>query len=188
MRSQYSPSAQTASSRWRRKVGDPVSTNARRVDQLVQLLQETNPARITGFGNSIAPPVPPAIPGFVLAAPRFLQALDHLTNDDKGWLADCPICTCEDMTIRPDQERQVWVFGCQDGCTHEEVAGWLEVDVRLYGQEEDENYTRIWMCMMLAPTAEIFDALLKREHVAGYAMDQTWLARFEKAGVLGKIA
>lgn len=124
-------------------------------------------------------PVPPP--------PRFLQAFyDSLGQDALGWTADCPICTCEGMTIRPEQERGMWVFGCQDGCPHEEIVNWLQVDVRLWADQEREEAIRGWMCMMLAPTVEIYQALLAGEPVAEHMLDQKWLRRFDPIGAVGE--
>jgi hypothetical protein len=116
-------------------------------------------------------------------APRFLLALDYVTNDEQGWQAHCPICDCEGMTINPDRHRALWIFSCPDGCGHEEIERWLQADTRMYPEQSDDEYARLWMCFMLAPTIEICEALLRGEEVVDSRLDQTWLKRFRAAGI-----
>lgn len=117
--------------------------------------------------------------------PPLLKCLhDSLDTDEQGWLADCPICTCEGMTIRPDKAHGIWVFGCQDGCPHEEVVEWLQCDVRFWGQQEDEMMDRAWVAMQLAPTLDICRALLANEPVVRTALDPEWAEPYQRSGLL----
>jgi hypothetical protein len=119
-------------------------------------------------------------------APTFLEGLfDSLDlSDPDGFIADCPICTCEGMTVRPNWVERIWVFTCADGCAHEEVTRWLKADVRLWPELEEDWSTQAWIALMLAPTVEICETLMRGEHVAEHRLDQKWLARFREAGVI----
>lgn len=112
-------------------------------------------------------------------APHIVRALDHADPaGDGSWIADCPICR-NLLEITPRGER--WRLSCDGGCTHDELVLWLRIhDCRI--NRSDDN--RAWVALMLAPTPDIWQALLDGEPVAEEALDPTWLARFRKAGVL----
>lgn len=117
--------------------------------------------------------------------PTFLNALDNLGLDGRGWwTANCPICTCDGMTVTADQEQHEWIFTCPDGCPNEEVVGWLQADTRLDAEVMDRWATRAWMALMLAPTIEIWEALLAGEEVVEERLDQKWVERFRQIGAL----
>lgn len=114
-----------------------------------------------------------------LPTPRFLAALDNA--DDAGYgsyVADCPIC--RDILLIEDIQGR-WRLECDGGHHHDELVLWLRIrDCRVNPSHDN----RAWVALMLAPTPEIWDALLNNEPVAEEALDQEWLARFRKAGVL----
>lgn len=124
-------------------------------------------------------PPPPTAQQDATPRPRFIRALDNCDQDEDGtWVADCPICH-DILLIEPRGDR--WRLTCDGGCTHDELVLWLRItDCRVHPSRDN----RAWIALMLAPTPEIWQAFLNREPVAVEALDQKWLARFKKAGVM----
>lgn len=125
-------------------------------------------------------PSAPTTTSTIQPRPRFAAALDNADPvGDGSWIADCPICR-DLLLIEPRADR--WRLTCDSGqCTHDELVLWLKIaDCRVHPSRDN----RAWVALMLAPTPEIWQALLDGEHVAEEALDQRWLARFKKAGVV----
>lgn len=112
-------------------------------------------------------------------APHITRALDNADPaGDGSWIADCPICR-QILLIEPRGER--WRITCDGGCTHDELVLWLRIsDCRINPTVDN----RSWVALMLSPTPHVWQALLDGEPVAEEALDQRWLTRFRKAGVL----
>ena len=106
-------------------------------------------------------------------------ALDNVEDaGDGSYIADCPIC--RDLLLIENIAGR-WRLNCDNGHHHDELTLWLRIaDCR--ANPADDN--RAWVALMLAPTPQIWQALLNGEPVADEALDPKWLARFRKAGVL----
>lgn len=114
-----------------------------------------------------------------LERPLFLQALDHVEDPGDGtFVADCPICR-DLLIVEPDTDD--WRLECDSGHTHQELVEWL----RLTDLRVDPAWgAHAWICMMLATTPDIWEALLQGEPVNAAALDPMWLARLRAGGIL----
>lgn len=113
------------------------------------------------------------------SAPLFLQALDSVQAQDNGsFTAECPICR-EGMWIVA--AGGTWTLRCSADCTHDELVRWLHLtDLRA----DRATYDRAWVALMLAPTPEIWGALLAGDPVDPNALDPLWLKRFRRLGIV----
>ncbi len=111
--------------------------------------------------------------------PLFLQALDHVDDPADGtYVAECS--SCRDLLLVEPVDGW-WHFNCDGGCTHEEIVRWLAIDdLRVTSAQGD----RMWICMMLATTPDVWAGLLLGEPVNEDALDPECLQRFRKAGIV----
>ena len=61
---------------------------------------------------------------------------------------------------------------------HDKNGNTIEYWIRGRADDPDVVARRGWRAMMLAPTLEIYRALLAGESVPAESLDQTWVARF----------
>ena len=117
------------------------------------------------------------------SAPTFLRALDNTCDAGDGtFVADCPICR-DLLLVRPDADGYRWRIVCDGGCEHEEIVRWLRItDLRT--EAAAAWGARAWVALMLATTPDIWAGLLLGEPVNEAALDQAYLARFRKAGII----
>jgi hypothetical protein len=110
----------------------------------------------------------------VTAGPALLRALDDVTAQNGGWLAECPICRDALEVVRATDH---WHLECAGECSHDELVDWLQCDI--YDQHPSgEGSRRMWRAVMLAPTTFVCVALLNGEKVPVSALDATWVRRF----------
>lgn len=116
------------------------------------------------------------MPQTLTGRPAFLRALDNvLEMESGGYLARCPFFGCEQLlTIIPG--RWGWIFQCPEH-THEELQTYLEADTRLDPHAE----TAAWRALCLAPSLEVWIALLLGEPVHKTLLDPVALRRFRLA-------
>lgn len=107
--------------------------------------------------------------------PAFLAALDNVTETDTGWIADCPNWGCGAATEISASDG-IWRFNCDNQCTHEETVDYLQPGASLYCDQDATK--RLWRALMLAPTLEVLEALLKGQNVPRSRLDATWAKRF----------
>lgn len=113
-----------------------------------------------------------------LVGPPLLRGLDdvHPTND--GWVADCPICTNpargthELLEVTRGPLR--YELSCDGGCTHDDLADYLQADTRL----DHQQLAAVWRATVLAPRIDTCEALLAGEPVPRSAIDPVWARRF----------
>lgn len=111
--------------------------------------------------------------------PLFLQALDDVhAHDDRTYTAKCPTCPEGTLTVAAAGN---WTLRCSDGCTHDDLVRWLSLDDL---RADRATHDRAWVALMLAPTPEIWAALLEGDPVDPAALDQLWLRRFKRLGIL----
>lgn len=122
-------------------------------------------------------------PRWAFAPPRLLRALDHVTETQDGYIADCPICTNpargtkELLAITPGPDGH-WRLHCDGDCTHRELAAWLQCDTLI----DPYLARKAWVALMLSPTPETWAALTAGTPVPDQALDPLWVNRLRKAG------
>lgn len=107
--------------------------------------------------------------------PAFLRALNHARETPTGWIAQCPAWGCDNLLeITVDGDH--YHLACETH-THQDIVSYLDL-TELELRTDPITASRAWRALMLAPTIEIWQALLDGQAVPVSQLDPLWARRF----------
>jgi hypothetical protein len=116
--------------------------------------------------------LPPDLATPANTGPALLRALDHVIETDDGYIADCPIWGCGELT-ELTVSAGMWTASCDAGHTTEDLVAYLQCDMRV----DQADTRRLWRAVVLAPSLEVCEALLRGQDVPRSQLDPLWARR-----------
>jgi hypothetical protein len=109
-----------------------------------------------------------------VTTPAFLRALDDVVPRGSGWAARCPVFGCGGPLLI-DAVDGVWRFDCLD---HDDgdVVAYLDCDTRVL--DDADALAKLAKIIVLAPTLDVAEAMLRGERVPRSRLDADGLRRY----------